>query len=360
MSSMYRIDPRIERASTLPGRFYSDENVFAQLRDKVFPASWQFVGDLDKIPRSGSQYPFAFVPGMIEEPLLLVRENENTVRCLSNTCTHRANMLVETACEASLIKCRYHGRQFLLNGNLHHMPGFEGAENFPSETDHLRQVAIHPFHRFVFCSLNHPLATDEMFAAVEALTHFMPYDALQERSELARDFFIRANWALYVDNYLEGLHIPYVHRGLNRILDFQAYETRLLPQASLQVGFARDGEQALDLPATSPDAGKRIAAYYLWLFPNTMLNTYPWGISVNVVKPQSVSSTVVSFRIYVWSETLFETSKMDLTTVEMEDEAVVERAQVGAQSRFYTSGRYAPQWEKGVHHFHRLLCDQLS
>ena len=38
------------------------------------------------------------------------------------------------------------------------------------------------------------------------------------------------------------------------------------------------------LPAI-PDYGKRVAAFYFWLFPNLMLNFYPWGLSMNVVNP---------------------------------------------------------------------------
>ena len=82
--------------------------------------------------------------------------------------------------------------------------------------------------------------------------------------------------------------------------------TELFPHCNLQLGIAKPGEPAFDLPASSPDVGKRVAAYYWWLFPNTMLNVYPWGVSVNVVKPLAVDRTRVSFLSYVWDE-----SKLD-------------------------------------------------
>ena len=86
-------------------------------------------------------------------------------------------------------------------------------------------------------------------------------------------------------------------------------------------------EEAFDLPPGSPDEGQQIAAYYWWLFPNTMLNIYPWGVSVNVVRPLAVDRTKVSFLAYVWDP-----SKLDrgagagLDRVEREDEAIVEAA----------------------------------
>ncbi|MGH9364254.1 MAG: SRPBCC family protein [Thermoanaerobaculia bacterium] len=53
-------------------------------------------------------------------------------------------------------------------------------------------------------------------------------------------------------------------------------------------------------PITMSQARKRIAAYYVWLFPNTMFNFYPWGISINIVRPLSVDRTKASFLTYVW------------------------------------------------------------
>ena len=49
-----------------------------------------------------------------------------------------------------------------------------------------------------------------------------------------------------------------------------------------------------------------------------------------------------------------------LDPVEMEDEAVVLGVQRGIGSRCYAGGRYAPQHERGVHHFHRLIAEAFD
>src|SRR5204862_6796780 len=105
----------------------------------------------------------------------------------------------------------------------------------------------------------------------------------------------------------------------------------------------KPGEPAFRLPASNPDAKRNVAAYYYWLFPTTMFNVYPWGISVNVVTPLAVDRTKVSFLPFVWDE-----SKRDLGAgggldrVEHEDEAIVEAVQRGVRSRLYDRGRYSP------------------
>ena len=109
-----------------------------------------------------------------------------------------------------------------------------------------------------------------------------------------------------------------------------------------------------------PDASS-IAAYYWWVFPNLMLNFYPWGLSMNLVHPEAIDRTRIAFRSYVW-----DASKLDdgaggaLDRVEAEDEAIVEAVQRGVRSRFYSRGRYSPTREQGVHHFHRLLGEFLA
>ena len=76
-----------------------------------------------------------------------------------------------------------------------------------------------------------------------------------------------------------------------------------------------------DLPEGHIDYGKKVAAYYYWVFPNMMFNFYPWGLSINVVRPISINRTKVSFLSYV-----YDPSKLDkgagsaLEKVEREDE----------------------------------------
>jgi hypothetical protein len=47
-----------------------------------------------------------------------------------------------------------------------------------------------------------------------------------------------------------------------------------------------------------------VGAYWVWLFPATMLNLYPWGLSVNVVQPLGPSRTRVRYLTLVADATL--------------------------------------------------------
>jgi nitrite reductase/ring-hydroxylating ferredoxin subunit len=86
---------------------------------------------------------------------------------------------------------------------------------------------------------------------------------------------------------------------------------------------ARAGQPAFEAAQTLDAAGRRRAAYYYWLFPSTMLNFYPWGLSLNVVEPQGLERTHVLFHSYVWRpELLDQGAGGALDLVQREDEVV--------------------------------------
>src|SRR5207237_8886727 len=141
---------------------------------------------------------------------------------------------------------------------------------------------------------------DDVATPVRSRLAGLPFAELVFDPSAARDYLVAANWALYVDNYLEGFHIPYVHSSLVTTLDYGAYAVELERYAVLQLGIAKPGERSFTLPAGHRDADRSVAAYYFWLFPTTMFNIYPWGVSVNVVTPLAVDRTRVSFLPFVW------------------------------------------------------------
>lgn len=344
------IDADIARAETLPGAAYRSAELHARLVEAVIARSWQLAPDAATV-ENGWIVPFELLPGCLDEPLLLSRAND-TLRCVSNVCTHRGAILCDEPCQATTLRCRYHGRRFALDGRMTHAPEFEGARDFPAERDHLRQLPCATFGPLVLTSLDPAFAVDELLAPVRARLPSLPLERLALDPESARDYDVAANWMLYVDNYLEGLHIPFVHPSLAEVLDFGAYRTELDARGVTQIGIAKAGEDHFD--------GSDAAAFYFWLFPNLMLNFYPWGLSLNVVTPLAVDRTRVHFRAYVLDEARRERGAgVGLDRVEHEDEEVVESVQRGLRSRLYRRGRYSPTREQGVHHFHRLLADAL-
>lgn len=353
------ISKNIREASTLPGRFYHDHVVYKESLESVFARSWQFMGHHTQW-QANMQYPVTLLDGSLNEPLILSKDAAGDIKICSNVCTHRGFILLEAPRELGGLKCRYHGRCFHPDGRFKSMPEFEEAEHFPTSKDDLHRLPHFPWNGFHFAALFPNNTGEEVFAPLTERLDFFPFERLQFRRDLSHDYEVKAHWALYCDNYLEGFHIPFVHQSLNKVIDYGQYETVLFDWCNLQIGIGREGEPVFDLPEHSPDYGKQVAAYYFWVFPNMMINVYPWGISMNVVMPQGLDRTVVRFLTYVSDPALYNTGAgSDLHRVEMEDEEVVESVHRGLASRLYTSGRFSPTMEKGVHHFHELLAKTL-
>jgi choline monooxygenase len=354
--SRFYVDPDISRAKTLTTDFYTDPSVFEGAKEKLFSGSWQFIGDRSMVHEPGRCYPFTLLDNYLNEPLLLTCDAQNNIHCVSNVCTHRGTLVIKEPCKTVNLRCRYHGRQFGLDGHFISMPEFKEVNNFPTPDDNLFQLPLFQWGPLLFVSLQHASSPQLYLQEMMARVGWLPMEEFVFRPELSKDYTVKAHWALYCENYLEGFHIPFVHAGLNAVLDFGNYVTELFPYSNLQLGIAKDGEDVFELPASSPDYGKPVAAYYFFVFPNMMFNFYPWGLSINIVKPVTQQQCKVSFLTYVWKEELFNRGAgSDLNQVEMEDEEVVEAVQKGIRSRFYQHGRYSVTREQGTHHFHRII-----
>lgn len=358
----YAVDTDITIASTLDSRYYRDEATYLNARERIFARTWQWIGDLTDLAAAGSLAPRELLRGLLDEPLLLARDANGTLRCLSNVCTHRGNILVREPCSnVDQIRCGYHSRRFDLSGHMVFMPEFTGAKNFPSAADDLPQIPFSSWANHAFAALQPAGPLEAFLGDMNTRLAWLPLAKCHADPAKSHDYVINAHWALYIENFLEALHIPFVHPGLSQVVDCARYEHELFRYSSLQLALAKQGELALDAPLGSRDHGQRVAAYYWWIFPNLMVNCYPWGVSFNRVVPEAIDRTRIEFRSYVWDEEkLGRGAGGALHQVELEDEAIVEAVQRGVRSSLYQRGRYSPTGERGTHHFHRLLCEFLA
>jgi choline monooxygenase len=327
---------------------------YADQLENALARAWHFLGDTSDVAEHNI-VPITLLPQALDEPLLLVRDGDNET-CLSNVCTHRGAILCDRASTATTMRCPYHGRRFGLDGRLLSAPGFDGTPGFPHEWDALPQVIMGSMGPLRFVSLAQCVTFERLIDPIVHRLAHLDLHALVPDPAATREYTIDAHWALWCDNYLEGLHIPYVHPALSRTLDVERYRVELHPHGSLQIGMAKRGEPAFDLPEAHPDRGERVGGYYFFLHPACALNFYPWGLSLNAVRPAGPERTTIHYREYVWDASLRDRGPgAGLDRVEREDDDVIERVQRGMRARLYRGGRLAPQHEDAVRHFHDLL-----
>ena len=117
-NSLHYIDKEIKTARTLSSSYYSDHKIFNKIKEKIFARTWQLVGDKNLVRIPGQLTPIRLLENVLNEPILLSRDNDDKIHCLSNVCTHRGSLLINNETNEKQIRCRYHGRRFNLAGKF--------------------------------------------------------------------------------------------------------------------------------------------------------------------------------------------------------------------------------------------------
>ncbi len=349
----FEIDADVRLARTPPASLYTDRGTHARIRERVLASGWSLL--LEPDPHSALDVVPCSVAG---EPTVWVRRGAEE-RLLSNVCTHRAALLVDAPCNVDVLRCPYHGRRFRLDGSVLTAPGFDGALG---PEDALPSLALGAAGILRFGAVAPRVPFAEWWAPVdEALRDSgLELAALVRDSTGDIDYPIEAPWLLYLENYLEAFHIPFVHPELSKTLALEDYAHALLPHGTLQVGVAREGQPAFE-PTTGRYAGQRVGAWWFWLWPATLVNIYPWGVSMNRIDDAGFGRSVVRYRAWIWDASLRNVGAGGaLDVVEAQDQSVALRAWAGLQSALYRRGRYSPTQESGLHHFHRMLAVALG
>jgi len=352
----------IEEAWTIPSAWYTDQRVYELELKDVFANSWQMVGRVDQVSQPGD-YLTAEVG---DDPVVVVRGGDNTLRGFFNVCRHHAAaVMTEPQGKANQLRCPYHGWTYSLSGELKGTPDFAGVCEFDKSANSLVPVATAVWEKWVFVRTGADTAQPPPrngFPGSDLINQIRPLALENLHWMERRHYSFDCNWKVFVDNYLDGgYHVPHLHKGLDSVLDYSNYTIengeRFCLQSSPivsegaepQTGAVRQGERAL----------------YYWIYPNFMINWYDGAMDTNLVIPRGIDKTEVIFDFY-FPDLSAAARARNLASIEVgqriqdEDEAICRSVQRGLGSRAYDAGRLSVRREAGEHLFHRLLYADLQ
>jgi choline monooxygenase len=367
---------QIECAFTLASRFYTDPHILEVEREKIFRHTWQLVGttmqpcgqsgDTNGVQKTIADPETYFTAEISGEPVLVIRDKQGTLRAFSNVCRHRAGPIALGSGCKNVMRCQYHGWTYTLEGKLIGTPDVDGIEFFDRSTMGMVPLRVNVWGDLIFVNFDgkaEPLST--VLGEIPNQARGFDFEGLKLAER--RDYVINCNWKVYVDNYLEGYHIPIAHPGLMKEIDYAQYRTDTYRFYSQQFAPIRamkpdDSGERFYAPGT---AGLKEALYF-WIFPNLMLNIYPDNLSTNLIVPLSHDKTLTIFE-WFFHDTDSPKAKERIAKavafsdeVQQEDILLCENVQKGLQSSTYDRGRYSVKRENGVHHFHMLLREFLE
>lgn len=342
----FEVDPDISKAETLPATTYVEPRWLELERQAVFRRTWQVVAHAEQLTEHGDSVATE-IAGV---PVVIVRDGAN-LRGFHNVCRHRAGPVAVGCARRSTLQCRYHGWTYGLDGRLLRAPEMDGVRDFDPGGVRLPEVRVAAWGPLVFACLweGAPELAVELAEIPESggLRHVQ-----------RREYALAANWKVYVDNYLEGYHVPLVHPALHRELDYASYRVEPRGRFSIQHAPFRAGQgRERRYVAEGTDQ----SAEYFWVFPNLMLNCYLGQLQTNVVIAEGVDRTRVVFDWFAADAPRdFERLAEFSHEIQLEDEAICEAVQRGLTSGSYRRGRYSAAREAGVHHFHRLWFEAVT
>ncbi len=345
------VAPPVARAETIPSAWYTEERFLRLDREALFRRTWQGVGHVDRVREPGQH----FIEEIAGDPVIVVRGQDGELRAFYNVCRHRGGPLaMEDGC-AKALRCKYHGWTYLLDGSLRGVPRMDRTELFDRKDYGLVPLHVATWQGLVFVHLGddpEPLET-QMAGIAERIA---PERLDGKRWARRVDYEVACNWKVYVDNYLEGYHVPYVHPELVKLYDYTQYVTEVFPHYSLQFS-PLSGDASL----YAADGGG--SAWYYCLFPNFMLNILPGRLQTNFVQPLGPDRCRVTFQYYyddvdsAGARAFIDEDHDYSDRVQAEDAEICAHVQRGLASHAYDRGRFSVAFEEGVYHFQSLLRD---
>ena len=350
----------LDHAYTIPASWYVDRDLYQLESRTVFANTWQLAARLDQLRTPGS-YVTTDIAG---EPVVIVRGADDVLRAFFNVCRHHAAaVMTEAEGSAAQLRCPYHGWTYSLAGELKGTPDFAGVCNFDRASNGLVPVASAQWENWVFVKIEPDTPTLEDYLGEELLEQIAPLELQNLHWQERRHYSFDCNWKVFVDNYLDGgYHVPYLHKGLDSVLDYSKYMIEngthhclqwsplVSEGAEVQTGAVRKGERAL----------------YYWIYPNFMINWYDGVLDTNYVIPRGVDQTEVIFDFYFPDVVSTEARRKNLASIDVgqriqdEDVGICKSVQRGLGSRAYKAGRLSVRREAGEHLFHRLLHSDLK
>jgi choline monooxygenase len=331
---------------TLQASLYRDPKIYETERRTIFARSWLLFAHEGQLTEPGS-YVAAAAAGY---PLVAVRGTDGVIRAFHNVCRHRAGPLADDGagkCEGTLV-CRYHGWRYALDGRLASARDFGPAQDFDPRDYALVPLKCESWRGFVFVNMDvnaEPLALS--IAPLIARTSHLPLENFRFAHSTTHD--LDCNWKTYVENYLEGYHIPLVHPFLNSAVDAAKYEVDVSAPVIFHQAPPRDG---------SPVAG-----LWAWAWPCLGVNVYAEGVLMERMWPIDAHRTRLDYLYFFVdgiprNEMERSIAASEITTAE--DKSITEAVQRNLDAGIYGVGRLSPKHEQGVAWFQNEVTRALE
>ena len=344
---------------TLPYRWYTDTDVLAEERERVFAHRWQYAGHMGQLAEPGSY----FTMRVADIPLVVVRDRQGELHAHVNVCRHRGAEVVSGEGRCSTLQCHYHAWTYDLDGALRAAPRSESDPDFDRAALGLRPAQVDTWGPFIFVNADFeaaPLAgtLGELPEIVAGAG--LDVDALTFHSRAP--FTLEANWKIAVENFLECYHCQIAHPSFSDVIDVSANGYRLDATDTFGSHYARLRENGRN---GHYDTSGDVEGQFHLVWPNIKVNVMPGrpNLSIGPLVPDGAERTH-GFLDYFFADDCDPTWIEDFlaldTQVGVEDRVLVESVQSGMRSGAFEKGQLMLPSEDLIGEFQGWVARNLN
>ena len=363
----------VYKSTGLPGMFFTSQDVLEVEKNFFFRDSWLCLGLVHDVPEDGGVYPVTIV----DQPLVIVRDRDSTIRVFNNVCSHRGAQLIDKNRRCTTIVCPYHGWSYALDGELKQTPHV-GGENIHecqeiNKSDlGLKEVRSGIWAGLIFVNLSGQAQSfDDFIKPLGDRWQDIDVSLLEHVKDLGQQPTFNANWKLVVENFVESYHLPSVHQSMNSFNPMGDHY-QILGGGSF-IGQGVKGHKPVDgyagkfkyFPKLNPE--EYGSGESMYIPGNLIIICMSDFFFVNIVTPMSPTVTTERLEMFLIGESASDPALQDdrqqlmdmLSQVNNEDIGICESVQKGRSSAAFTGGVFAPIQETTTLHFQKLLASEI-
>ena len=355
-----------EQARAMPPDVYTSEEFLKAELEHVFRKDWFCVGRADALSEPGDYVTC----DLADQPIVVIRDRDNTLRAMSNVCLHRMSTLLQGRGRVRSIVCPYHAWTYNLDGRLRGAPAMTLNEGFCKDNYQLPSVRCEEWLGWVFVSLNpdiEPVATQ--LSEVEGL--IADYNMTDYTETFFETHIWDTNWKILAENFMESYHLPVCHAGtiggLSKLEDMICppghkafnYHT-ILKDDTLKIALAHPSNTTLKGEA-------RRTTFLLAIYPSLLITLTPgyfWYLTLHPNGPGQVrigfgGGMSADYAHDAQAQEHFKQLKTLLDEVNIEDRGCTEKVFKGLSSDLAKPGHLS-HLERPNYDFARYLNQQVN
>ncbi len=201
----------------IPAAIFNDPEIFELEQERVFATSWVYLAHESEIPNPGD-YVLRYV---VDNPFIVVRDEERRVRALLNVCRHRGMQVCRSEMgNASHFRCPYHGWTYRNDGTLTGVPSQKAAygDRLDKSRLGLEQIRVEEYNGMIFGTMDPEAPPLEEWLGdirwyLDLITRRSP-EGLEVVGAPQR-WVVDVNWKLASENFVgDSYHTLMTHRSM--------------------------------------------------------------------------------------------------------------------------------------------------